>query len=69
MSQDSKTKTCDCGGSMKKTQVTKTIPLAGRLVRVEDIQSFLCDECGEVYFDGPTLLKLESKLLKQPVLT
>ena len=69
MNQDNKTKKCDCGGAMKKMRVSKTIPLAGRRVKVENVQAFACEKCSEVYFDGPTLVKLESKLLKQAALT
>ena len=58
---------CDCSGKMDRRLVSKTIPLAGRRVRVEDVPASVCEECGEVYFDGPTLLKLEKKLLKQPI--
>ncbi len=54
---------------MKKTRLSKTVPIAGRRIKVENVEAFVCEECGEVYFDGPTLLKLESKLLKQPALT
>ncbi|MBX3287878.1 MAG: YgiT-type zinc finger protein [Acidobacteria bacterium] len=53
---------------MTRTTVSRTIPLAGRQVRVENIKASVCADCGETYLDGPSLLKIESKLLKQPVL-
>ena len=69
MSQDSKNATCECGGEMKNTPICATIPIAGRRLKVKDIPGSRCVKCGEVYFDGPSLLKLESRLLKEPVLT
>jgi YgiT-type zinc finger domain-containing protein len=69
MNQDSRSKKCSCSGVLKKTRLSKTIPIAGRRVEVENVEGFVCETCGEVFFDGPTLLKLESKLLKQPALT
>ncbi|HEX6279750.1 MAG TPA: YgiT-type zinc finger protein [Pyrinomonadaceae bacterium] len=67
MKRKSDSKTCNCGGHMVRRKVSRTIPLAGRRVRVEDVPASVCDECGEIYLDGPTLLRLEKKLLKQPV--
>ena len=58
---------CDCGGTMTLRRVSKTITLAGRKVRVENVEAFVCAKCGETYIDGPTLLKLEAKLLKTPL--
>ena len=68
MNRSSKKETCKCGGKMTRTTVSRTIPLAGRQVRVENIKASVCADCGETYLDGPSLLKIESKLLKQPVL-
>lgn len=60
-------KKCDCNGTMVRRRVSKTIPLAGQRLHVKDIEASVCEACGEIYLDGPTLLKLEKKLLKQPV--
>jgi YgiT-type zinc finger domain-containing protein len=68
MSQNFKKENCKCGGKMTQAKVTRTIPLAGKNVKVENIKAFVCEECGETYLDGPSLLKLESKLMKRPVL-
>jgi len=57
---------CECGGTKTRRRVSKSIPLAGRVVRVENVFASVCEMCGEVFLDGPTLLKLESKLLKKP---
>lgn len=53
---------------LKETKLTRTIPLAGRNIKVENIKASVCEECGEAYLDGPSLLKIESRLLKQSTL-
>lgn len=53
---------------MKQTKLSRTIPLAGRDVKVENIKGSVCEVCGEVYLDGPSILKIESRLLKQSAL-
>lgn len=68
MSADSKTKNFSCGGVIRETNLSKTVPLAGCTVELKNVQALVCEVCDEVYFDGPTLLKLESTLLNQPAL-
>ena len=68
MNQKPNTTKCACGGKMTQTKVTRTVPLAGKKVKVESIKASVCSDCGETYLDGPSLLKIESKLLKQPAL-
>lgn len=53
---------------MKETKLSHTVPLAGRNVKVENIKASVCEACGEIYLDGPSLLKIESRLLKESVL-
>ena len=53
---------------MTLTKVTRTVPIAGKKVTVENIKASVCSDCGETYLDGPSLLKIESKLLKQSAL-
>ena len=65
MKRPFRTRKCSCGGTMKETRLSRTIQLAGRNVNVENVKASVCDECGEVYLDGPSLLKIESKLLRQ----
>jgi YgiT-type zinc finger domain-containing protein len=50
---------------MKETKVSRTVPLAGGNVKVENVKASVCEECGEAYLDGPTILKIEARLLKQ----
>lgn len=63
-----KIKKCNCDGIMKQTIVSRTIPLAGRNVNIENIKASVCERCGEIYLDGPSILKIESKLLQQSAL-
>lgn len=53
---------CDCGGTEKRHKVSKEISLAGQKVFVQNIDAWVCDKCGETYFDGETLIKLEKQL-------
>ena len=68
MKQSSKSTKCSCGGGMKQTKLTRTIPLAGRSVEVENIKASICEACGEIYLDGPSILEIEARILKQPML-
>lgn len=53
---------------MNETKLSRIIPLAGRNVKVENIKASVCEACGEVFLDGPSLLKIEARLLKESVL-
>jgi YgiT-type zinc finger domain-containing protein len=57
-------KDCNCE-NLVKTTVTDTIPIAGRMVKVEAAPARVCQDCREVHFEGRFLLDLEKKLLKQ----
>ena len=65
MKTSTKTMKCDCGGNATKRIISKTIPLGGRRVPVKNIEAFVCEKCGEIYFDGPTILKLGRQVKKQ----
>ena len=56
---------CDCGGTEKKTKVSKEISLAGRKVFVKNIDAWVCEKCGETYFDGETLIKIERQVQRR----
>ncbi len=57
-------KNCNCENLVEQ-KVTDTIPIAGRIVKVEDIPTRVCQDCGEIHFEGRFLLDLEKKLLKR----
>jgi YgiT-type zinc finger domain-containing protein len=57
-------KNCNCEVLVKR-EVTDTLPIAGRMVKVENAPARVCQDCGEVHFEGRFLLDLEKKLLKQ----
>ena len=43
-------------------KVTKEIPIAGKKILVEDHLAKVCDDCGEIYFDGKFILDLEKQV-------
>ncbi len=59
---------CNCGGNEKKGKVTKEVNLAGRKVLVENVDAYVCDKCGETYFDGATLLRLEKQVQQRELM-
>jgi YgiT-type zinc finger domain-containing protein len=46
-----------------KQKVTDTLPIAGQMVKVKDAPALVCQDCGEVHFEGRFLLDLEKKLI------
>jgi YgiT-type zinc finger domain-containing protein len=54
-------KNCNCENLVKK-KITDTLPIAGQMVKVENAPARVCEDCGEVYFEGRFLLDLEKKL-------
>ena len=56
---------CDCGGTEKKQKVSKEISIAGGRFFVENLDAWVCEKCGETYFDGETLLKIEKQIQKR----
>jgi YgiT-type zinc finger domain-containing protein len=48
---------CSCT-NQKPAKVTKIIRIAKQEVNVEDAPAFICQDCGEVYFDGKYILDL-----------
>jgi YgiT-type zinc finger domain-containing protein len=45
-----------------KQKVTDTLPIAGQMVKVKDALALVCQDCGEVHFEGRYILDLEKKL-------
>jgi YgiT-type zinc finger domain-containing protein len=56
---------CECGGNERKRKVSKEVSLAGRKVYVENVDAYVCDSCGETYFDGAALLRIEKQVQKR----
>ncbi len=56
---------CECGGNERKRKVSKEVSLAGRKVYVENVDAYVCDKCGETYFDGAALLRIEKQVQKR----
>jgi YgiT-type zinc finger domain-containing protein len=49
---------CKCE-NQKREKITKKIPIGGTIVLVENAPARVCQDCGEIYFDGKYLLELE----------
>lgn len=55
--------TCEfCGGKTAKKKVRKPHWLRGRLYLVENVETEVCNECGERYFHAKTLDAIDSFL-------
>ncbi len=54
---------CYCKNT-KREKVTREIPLAGKRVLLKNVTAWVCQDCGEPFFNGKFLLKLEKKLLE-----
>ncbi len=59
---------CDCGGVSRQDVVSRTFMIGGLRTEVHKIPAFVCDKCGEVYYDGPSILKIERKLEREAAL-
>ncbi len=52
---------CRCENLVKK-KVTDKIPIGGHLVEVIDAPARVCQDCGEIHFEGRHLLNLEKEI-------
>jgi YgiT-type zinc finger domain-containing protein len=41
-----------CGGEMKKGKTTYTINKKGYHLLIDEVQAWICKQCGEPYFEG-----------------
>ena len=60
---------CDCGGRALSQFAAATFNVGGIRETVEKIPAFVCEKCGEVYYDGPSIVKTERKLERKVALT
>ncbi len=67
MKVKAKTVDCECGGIAQKRFVSRVFSTGGRRTEVQNIPAFVCERCGEVYYDGPSILKIERKLEREVV--
>ncbi|CAN5540641.1 MAG: YgiT-type zinc finger protein [Blastocatellia bacterium] len=58
---------CECGGKANKQTASRTFKQGcrGSGTEVSNIPAFVCEKCGEIYFDGPSVLKVERRLEKE----
>jgi YgiT-type zinc finger domain-containing protein len=53
---------CYCKNT-KREKVTREIPLAGKKVLLKNVMARVCQDCGEHFYNGKFILKLQKKLL------
>ncbi len=57
-------KNCNCDKLVKR-KVTDTISIAGRMVKVENVPVLVCQDCGEIHFEGRYLINLEKDIISR----
>ncbi len=67
MKINARTVDCECGGSARKSLESRMFLIGDVRVEVREIPAFVCDKCGEVYYDGPSILKIEERLEREAV--
>jgi YgiT-type zinc finger domain-containing protein len=50
---------------MQQTQISKQLPIAGKMINVVNAPARICVDCGEVHFEGKFLLNLEKEVLNK----
>jgi YgiT-type zinc finger domain-containing protein len=55
---------CACK-KLKRERVTKDICIGGQTVQVVNAPARVCQDCGEIHFEGRFLLDLEKKIHRQ----
>ncbi len=53
-----------CEGEMKQRRILARFRYRGRTIYVENVPAWVCDKCGEEYFDAPVYKSLE-KIARQ----
>lgn len=56
---------CDCGGRAIRSQASTSFRIGNKSVTVDNIPAFVCPECGEPFFDGPSLVRIEKQLKRE----
>ncbi len=51
-----------CGGELKRTLTTYTQQYEGRIIVVENVPGWVCDECGETYYE-PAVVEQVQQLI------
>lgn len=52
---------CDvCGGKLRRTVTTYTQEYEGKMIVVENVPAWVCDQCGESYFDPDVVEQVQT---------
>jgi YgiT-type zinc finger domain-containing protein len=49
-----------CGGELRHTTTTYTQEYEGQLIVVENVPAWVCDQCGETYFDPDVVERVQA---------
>lgn len=53
-----------CGNELTERRIMLHRKINGKWYMVEDVPALTCENCGEQYFDGPLMLKIDRMLRK-----
>ena len=48
-----------CGGQVDPRVIRARLPFRGKTIYVDKVPAWVCDRCGEQYFDAPVYKRLE----------
>lgn len=49
-----------CGGKLRHTVTTYTQEYEGQMIVVENVPAWVCDQCGEIYFDPDVVERVQT---------
>ena len=49
-----------CGGNLRHTATNYTQEYEGRIIVVENVPAWVCDQCGETYFDPDVVEQIQA---------
>ena len=59
---------CDCGGRAVRQPAPAEFSIGGKTQTFENIPAFVCKKCGEIVYDGPSIVRIEKQLERRAVL-
>ena len=59
---------CDCGGRAVRQSAPAEVAIGAKTQTFQNIPAFVCEKCGEIYYDGPSIVRIEKQLERKTVL-
>lgn len=59
-----KSSDCECKKLVKK-KIDDRLPIGGQMIDVVNAPALVCEDCGEIQFDGDYILRLEREVKRQ----